>query len=151
MCHQRKCWTANGRDLFREVVNIIFSQMFQNGGCGITSWDNLIHDKRKNSENNTLPIVLFTDAPVNLIKKGLWSISCCFLKFNEKPIFGYQNIHLLYGPIRKNLDFKGHRRGYNKIIGRLWSTNCGTRIEWEASRKGAWLNKACREHRKMSS
>ena len=102
-------------------------------------------------KNNTLPIVLFTDTSVNVIKKDLWFISCHFLKFNNKPIFDYQNIHLLYiyiyGSIRENMDLKGHRSGYNKIIGN-WSTNSGTRINWEASRKGAWSNKACREHRK---
>ena len=84
---------------------------------------------------NALPIVLFTDASLNLIKKGLWMILCYFLKLNNKAIFDYQNIHLLYGSIWKNLDLKGHRSGYNKTVGRLWFTNCGTRIEWETSRK----------------
>ena len=49
MYHQRKYWIAN-RGLFREVINI-FSQMFQNNGCGIASCDNLIHEKWKNSKN----------------------------------------------------------------------------------------------------
>ena len=44
---------------------------------------------------------------------------------------------LTYGSIWKNLDTKGDRNGYNKIIGRLWSPNCGSRIESEASRKDA--------------
>ena len=43
---------------------------------------------------------------------------------------------LTYGSIWKNLDTKGYRNGYNNIIGRLWSPNYGSRIEWEASRKG---------------
>ena len=38
--------------------------------------------------------------------------------FDNITIFDYQNIHLLYGPIWKNLDLKGHRNGYRKNIGR---------------------------------
>ena len=55
---------------------------------------------------NTLPIVLFTDASVNWIKKGFWFILCYFLKFNNKAIFDYQNIHLLYESIPKSWTWK---------------------------------------------
>ena len=41
----------------------------------------------------------------------------------------------MYGSISKKLDMKGHCNGHKKIIGRLWSTNYGTRTEWEASEK----------------
>ena len=43
---------------------------------------------------NILLIVLFANASLNLIKKDLWFILCYYLKFNNKPIFDYQNIHL---------------------------------------------------------
>ena len=120
MYHQRKYWTVN-RDLFQEVIDIVFSQMFQKR-CRIASWDNyLIHDKWKNSKNQHLSHSFVSDASLNLIKKGLWFILCYILKFNNKLIFDYQNIHLPYGSIWKTLNLKEHRNGYNKIIGRLWS------------------------------
>ena len=74
--HQREYWIEN-RGLFREVINI-FSQMFQNNGCGIPSCNNYL---MTNGKINTLHIVLFTDASLNLIKKRLWFILCYFLKF----------------------------------------------------------------------
>ena len=102
MYHQRKYWTVN-RDLFQEVIDIVFSQMFQKR-CRIASWDNyLIHDKWKNSKNQHLSHSFVSDASLNLIKKGLWFILCYILKFNNKLIFDYQNIHLPYGSIWKNI------------------------------------------------
>ena len=89
----------------------------------------------KNLKINPLPIVLLTDVSLNLIKKGLWFTLCYFIKFNSKPIYEYQKIELLHGSISKKLDTKGHCNGHKKIIGRLWSTNYGTRTEWEASKK----------------
>ena len=50
MYHQRKYWIANGY-LFREVINIIFLQIFQNNGCVNCFIWQLIHDKYKNSKN----------------------------------------------------------------------------------------------------
>ena len=48
--------------------NNIFSQIFQNNGCGIASFDNyLIHDKWRN-----------LDASLNLIKKDLGSFCVIF-------------------------------------------------------------------------
>ena len=134
MYHQRKDWTVN-RDLFQEVIDIVFSKMFQKR-CRITSWDNyLIHGKWKNSKNQHIYHSFVYRCITKLNQKGLWLILRYILKFNNKLIFDYQNIHLLYGSIWKNLDLKEHRNGYKIIIGRLWSTNCGTRTEWEASRK----------------
>ena len=89
----------------------------------------------KNLKINPLPIVLLTDVSLNLIKKGLWFTVCYFIKFNSKPIYEYQKIELLHGSISKKLDTKGHCNGHKKIIGRLWSTNYGTRTEWEAAQK----------------
>ena len=79
-------------------------------------------------KSHTLPIVLFTDASLTLIKKVLWLIFCFFLKFNNKPIFDYQNVHLLYGPIWKNLNLKGKNAGNtvkcqaNFLAYLLWSS-----------------------------
>ena len=121
MYHQRKDWTVN-RDLFQEVIDIVFSKMFQKR-CRITSWDNyLIHGKWKNSKNQHIYHSFVYRCITKLNQKGLWLILRYILKFNNKLIFDYQNIHLLYGSIWKNLDLKEHRNGYNKIIGRLWST-----------------------------
>ena len=89
----------------------------------------------KNLKINPLPIDSLTDVSLNVIKKGLWFTLCYFIKFNSEPIFEYQKIELLYGSISKKLDMKGHCNGHKKIIGRLWSTNYGTRTEWEASKK----------------
>ena len=130
MYHQRKYWIATGEHLFPEVINTIFGICFRVMGAGIASWDNyefIANGKFK--KKNTLPIFFFTDASLNLIEKALWFILCYFLKFNNKPIFKYQNIYLLYGSIWKNLNLKGYRNRYNKIFVRLWCTQCGNRIE----------------------
>ena len=79
---------------------------------------------------NALPMVLFTDASINLIKKGLWFILCYFIIFQDKPIFDYQNTHPLYRSNWKNLDSKGLRNRYNRIIGTLSPTDCDSRTQW---------------------
>ena len=166
-CMIQKMSTAkNTRQLLRnkpkkhltfQTRNRLHVQCFRIMVAGIASWDNyLIHDKWKNSKNQPLPIVLFTDVALNWIKKGIWFTLCYFIKFNNKPIFDYQNMHLLYRSVWIKLDTKWHHNGYNKIIVRLWSANCGSRIEWEASKKDtkffyygcskSWLKKECREH-----
>ena len=55
---------------------------------------------------NPLPIVLFTDVSLNLIKKGLWFTLCYFIKFNNKPIFDYQNTPVAWINLKKT----GHER-----------------------------------------
>ena len=88
--------------------NRLHVQSFRIMGAEIASWDKyLIHDKWKILKITPLPIVLFTDVSLNLIKKGLWFTLRYFIKFNNKQIFEYQNIHLLHGSIWKKLDTKG--------------------------------------------
>ena len=118
-------------------------------GTGITSWDNhLIHDKSKNFTNKRPFHIFVYRKSLNLIINALWFTLCYLIKFNNKTT----------GSFWKNLNSKGHRNWYNKIIGRLWSTKCGNRIKWEASREGteyfyyacskSWSKKDYREHRK---
>ena len=99
---------------------------------------------------NHFPIVLFKDLPLNFV---------LFHKVSQQTDFWlpkHTSVQL-YGSVWKKLDTKGHHNGYNKIIGRLWSTNCGNRIEWDVSKKVAecfyygcsksWSKEECREHR----
>ena len=100
--------------------NWLHAQCFRIMGAGIASWDNyLIHDKWKNSKNQPPSHSFVYRCVTKLNKKRSLFALCYFIKFNNKPIFYYQNIHLLYGSIWKKLDTKGQRNGYNK---NYWKT-----------------------------
>ena len=98
-------------------------------GSGIASWDNyLIHDKCKNSKKQHPSHSFVYRCVANLNQKSPSVNFCFFLKFNNKPIFDYQNVHLLYGPIWKNLNLKGKNAGNtvkcqaNFLTHLLWSS-----------------------------
>ena len=118
MYHKRKYWIANGGACFERQLTF-FRRWFRIMSAGIALWYNNLTRGNEKSSTNHSPSQSFDYrcfTKLNQKRPLLHFVLFYFIKFKNKPIFDYHNIHLLYGSVWKILYTKEHRNRYNNRV-----------------------------------